>query len=55
MHGRAIIVACKLVDRQASKALLSSVTEATADGDDVIFPSAPVGQEGEEDLDKATF
>lgn len=53
MHRRAIIAACKLVGRQAPKALLSSVTEATADEDDLIFPSAPDEQEGEDDLDQA--
>lgn len=51
LHRRAIIAACKLVGRQAPKALLSSVTEATADEDDVR--SAPVEQEGEDDLDQA--
>jgi hypothetical protein len=53
VHRRAIIAACKLVGRQAPKALLSSITEAIADEDDVILPSTPVGEEGEDDLDQA--
>jgi hypothetical protein len=53
VHRRAIIAARKLVGRQAPKALLSSITEAIADEDDVILPSTPVGEEGDDDLDQA--
>jgi hypothetical protein len=55
VHRRAIIAACKLVGRQAPNALLPSVAEETEDECNVIFPSAPVEQEGEDDLDQAVL
>jgi hypothetical protein len=52
VHRRAIIAACKLVGRQAPNALLPSVTEETEDEGNLILPSAPVEQDGEDDLDQ---